>query len=107
MAEEKGFGLELVGRKYIRRGRKFEILSVVPYPENDISKRYKGIIEFQPGALVAVMFRGTLIPNITVKGGAVRITGIRIAGKEITRPGEISYALNINEAMYAYKITEI
>jgi len=102
----RSFGSELVGKNYTRHGRIFEVISVIPYPENEISNQYKEIMEFWPGVLVAVMFRGTLIPNITVRGGVVRLTGIKIAGREFTRPGEISRALRLKESMYAYKITE-
>lgn len=98
---------KLVGKKFKRRGMVFEITSIDSYPEKRISKRYKEIIEFRPDLLVAIDYRGTLIPNITVKGGVVRITGIRIGNTINDKPGKISEALKINKAMYAYKITKI
>lgn len=98
---------EMIGKKYRIGDVTFEILNVEEYPLEKVSERYKELLKFRPGHLVAVMYRGTLIPNITVDDGVVRIREVSVDGKAYDRPGAISAAIGIDEAMYAYEITEV
>ena len=72
------------------RGVQFKILEAEDFPEDKISKPYKGIMKFPYGKLVAVNFRGTHIPNITYNGGVVRLTKVLVNGKVYDRAGAIS-----------------
>lgn len=99
------FGSEMVGRTFLSpSGRSFTIVKIEPYPANKISSRYREIHRQPLGVLVAVPYRGTLIPNVTVKGGVVRLTTVEIDGQLYKRPGEISTSLGVVEAFIGYPI---
>lgn len=98
------FGKELVGRKFRTGEVDFKVLEIKPYSNRLVSDRYKKILAFREGFLVAVGFRGTLIPNITLKGGVARLTKIEINGQVFDRPKAISAALGIKEAMQPYEL---
>ncbi len=97
-------GKELVGKKFRTGEIGFKILEIEPYSKRLVSDRYKKILAFREGFLVAVGFRGTLIPNITLKDGVVRLTKIEISGQVFDRPKVISAALGIEEAMQPYEL---
>lgn len=98
-------GVDFVGAVLITdRGIKFKILEVEDYPEDRISKQYKGIIQFPYGKLVAINFRGTHIANITYNGGVVRLTKIMVNGKVYDRAGTISDVLSIITHMTPYDL---
>ena len=86
------------------RGIKFKILEIEDYPEDKVSKQYKGIIQFPYGKLVAINFRGTHIANVSYNGGVVRLTKIMVNGKVYDRAGEISNALGIIAHMTPYDL---
>lgn len=101
------FGQSVVGSSFILNGITFKVLEIIPYPKKNVSPQYREILDFNPGLLVAVAYRGTLIPNITLSDGVVRLTKIEIAGKIINKPGAISKALRITEAMTSYEIKKV
>jgi len=99
------FGSELVGKTYrAPSGCYFTVTAIEPYPDNKVSDRYKEILDLPVGVLVAVPYRGTLIPNITVKGGVVRLTGVAVKDETYKRPGEISATLGIKKALAGYRL---
>lgn len=98
------FGDSVVGDVFQVNGVSFQVLEIEPYPEEKISPRYKAILKFGPGLVVAVLYRGILIPNITLKGGVVRLTKVEIDGKIFVGPKAISEALWIKRAMYPYPL---
>ena len=100
------FGSELVGRKYVAPDeRSFTVIAVEPYSRDKVSDQYREILDLPPGMLVAVPYRGTLIPNITLKGGVARLTKVQIAGGSVLkRPGAISAALGIRYPFSGYRI---
>jgi len=101
----KNFGQEVIGKKYATsEGVEFKVMEIEAYPKLEISERYLGILDLALGQLVAVRYRGTLIPNITLKGGVVRITKAEIDGQIFSRPKTISAALGIKEAMKPYEL---
>lgn len=101
------FGEKFLGRRFIRNGRCFTVLAVEPYPDDKVTPRHREILGLAAGQLVAVPYRGALIPNITLgRRGVVRLTAIEMGGKVLGRPGKISAALEINQAYRAYTISE-
>lgn len=96
---------KIVGSWFCAGAVAFLVLGIEPYPAARVSARYKEILSIQSGMLVAVDYRGTCIPNITVNGGVVRLTKVLINGKTIQRPGAISKALGITRPMCAYSLT--
>jgi hypothetical protein len=100
----KNFGQELVGKQF-RTGRvTFTVLSVKPYPEEKVSDRYKSILDFREGLLVAVKYHDTCLPNVTLKGGVAQLTRIKVGDQEFSRPGEISKALGIKLPMVTQEL---
>lgn len=98
-------GMDFVGAVLVTdRGVEFKILEVEDYPEEKVSKPYKAIVQFPYGKLVAINYRGTYIPNITYKGGVVRLIKILVDGKVYERAGEISNALGIIAHMTPYDL---
>lgn len=90
----------IIGQTYeTATGVKFIVIDAEPYPAIKISERYKKILDLDSGQLVAVNYRGTLIPNITVQGGVARLTKVDVEGEIINRPGAISKALGIKDGM--------
>ena len=98
------FGKEIVNSSYEVNKVAFRVLGIEPYPKNKVSKQYLEILAFPMGFLVAIAYRGTFIPNITLKGGVVRLTKVEVKGKVYKNPKAISEALNIKEAMYKYDL---
>lgn len=88
-------------------GVKFTVAGIRNYPEAEVSDRYKGILAFNPGYLVAVSYRGSLIPNITLDEGVVRILAVVIDGKSLIHPHAISQALGVKESMTPYTIKKV
>jgi hypothetical protein len=99
----KQFGAEIIGKKYVTEGEVvFKVLGFEVYLKMEVSERYLGILDFDPGKLVAISYRGTLIPNITLKGGVVRLTKVQVKEQVFSSPKAISMALGIEEAMKPY-----
>jgi hypothetical protein len=95
----------IIGKKYqTLTGVEFEVLAVDIYQSADVSNQYKPILGFTKGELVAINYRGTLIPNITLPGEVIRLTKIAVAGKIFDRPKVISDALGIENALTPYII---
>jgi hypothetical protein len=97
----------ILGSSFEVNGVRFKVLGADKFPIDFVSPRYQKILEFPVGKMVAVSFRGTLIPNITMKGGVTRLTQIEVMGLVYDRPKHISEALLIGEAMRAYDLEEI
>ncbi len=91
----------------INAGLVFKVLNAEAYPAEKISKQYKKLLTIESKHLVAINHRGTLIPNITLKDGVVRITSIEIDGKTINKPKAISEALGIKVAMEGYFLVKL
>ena len=86
-------------------GCSFTVTAVEPYPRDKVSEQYREILDLPPGMLVAVPYRGTLIPNITLKGGVARLTEVQVIGDSLLkRPGAISAALGIRYPFAGYRI---
>ena len=98
---------QLTGRNFQVAETTFRVLGAEVFPAAEVSARYKGILAFKPGLLVAVGFRGTCIPNITGEDGVVRLTSIEINGNVFDRPSTISKALGIEKPMVAYPLQEL
>lgn len=98
----------LIGKQFkTANGVIFTILDVQSYPKSKVGERYKRILNFKPGLLVAISFRGTLIPNITLEGGVARLTSVEVDGNSINTTTAISAVVGVKEAMVAYSIKEL
>lgn len=102
-----GFGDEIVGRTFKKGSTVFMVMRAEPYPRDKISSQYKHLLNLPPGKLVAVSYRGTLIPNITVCGGVVRLTFVAVAGLCLSTPKAISEALGIRHPNYPYALRRV
>lgn len=102
-----GFGDEIVGRTFKKGSTVFMVMRAEPYPRDKISPQYKHLLGISPGKLVAVSYRGTLIPNISLQGGVVRLTSIAVAGSSISTPKAISEALGIGRPNYPYTLHRV
>ena len=101
------FGNELVGKTYkAPSGCVFIVTAIEPYPDNKVSDRYKEILDLAVGVLVAVPYRGTLIPNITLKGGVARLTEVTVKDETYYRPSTISAVLGIKKALVGYRLAD-
>lgn len=101
------FGQSVLDKRFHANGVEFMVRRIEPYPREKVSERYKDVLNFQRGVLVAVSHRGTLIPNITLTGGVVRLLEIEIDNLGICKnPKAICEALGIKGAMYPYDISE-
>lgn len=100
------FGQAVVGRTFRGSGIVFMVMGIKPYPSDEVSPQYQQILAMPPGKLVAVSYRGTLIPNITVHGGVVRLTRIAVAGSILSTPKAISQALGIRKANCSYALRQ-
>ena len=99
--------MDVIG-KYFRTGKTtFRVVEGESFPANRVSKRYKSILSFRPGLLVACGFRGVCIPNITRPRGVVRLTKIDIDGQVYDRPSTISQALGMKDPMVPYPLREL
>lgn len=98
----------LLGRRFIADNSvEFTVVEVEPYPADRVKPPYRDILSMGEWCLVAVAHRGTLIPNITVKGGVARLTKVRVGEKLLERPGAISKAIGITRAMHPIGLAEI
>jgi hypothetical protein len=99
---------KLVGSSYkLDNGIRFKVIDTELYPAREVSHKFKTILDFKAEHLVAISYRGTLIPNITLENGVVRLTKVEVDGKVFDRPGAISRALGIEEYLTAYDIKEV
>jgi hypothetical protein len=104
----KMFGSGIVGCTFKRGRTIFMVMDIEPYPEERIKPQFKDrLMRLKSGKLVAVTYRGTLIPNITLRGGVVRLTRIAIDGEVLSGPRAISKALGINTAHYPYTLRRV
>lgn len=102
-----GFGDDIVGCTFKKGSTVFMVMRAEPYPEDKISSRYKHLLNLPPGKLVAVSYRGTLIPNITLHGGVVRLTKIAVAGLILSTPKAMSEAVGVRHADYPYTLRRV
>ena len=102
----KALGSELVGRTYVApNGCSFTVAAVESYPREKVNERYCEILNLPTAKFVAVSYRGTLIPNITLKGGVARLIEVEVTGGGVyKRPGAISAALGIRYPFAGYHI---
>lgn len=98
------FGSSVLNETYQVGGVSFRVLGIIPYTVGNVSKRYEEILKFPSGLLIAIAYRGTLIPNITLKGGVVCLTKVEVKGEVYKTPKTISETLKIEEAMYPYDL---
>lgn len=90
---------ELKGKQFsLSNGITFKVLDVEFYPPSKVSRRNKILLDFEPNQLVAIDYRGTLIPNITTEQGVACLKSVEANGKTLTRPKVISAALGITES---------
>ena len=99
--------MNIIGKKYRTGKVTFTVLGAETYPAGKVSKRYKMILSFRSGLLVAVGFRGICIPNITYDKGVVRLTEIEVNGEIFNSPSTISSVLEIKDHMVPYPLREI
>lgn len=98
----------LIGKQYkTATGIIFKIGNIESYPKTKVSDRYKAILAIKPGCLVAISFRGHLIPNMTLEEGVGRLTAVEIDGKPIKGASAISKAIGIDKPMIGYSMSEI
>lgn len=97
----------ITGNAYRVNGVTFKVVAAEAYQKEKVSDRYREILKFRKGVVVAVAFRGTLIPNVTLKDGVARLTEVEVAGVNYKNPKAISQALGISEAMYAYDLEKL
>ena len=73
------YGSGLLGHTYkLKGGTPFTVLGVEGYPNTDIKKQYQPqLVGLEKDQLVAVPYRTTLIPNITMGDGVARIVAKR------------------------------
>ena len=96
-----------VGKTFKTGDVTFTVLKSETFPANKVSSRYKMILSFRAGLLVAVGFRGICIPNITYDKGVVRLTEVSVNGTVLSRPSDISRALGIEDPMVPYPLREV
>jgi hypothetical protein len=101
------FGRSVVGKIFRVNGVEFRVIAIDPYPKSRVSERYKAILSFRPGLLVAVPYRGILIPNITLSKGVVRLIEVEVDGEVYKTPKTISQALKVLEAMCSYDLLRL
>ncbi len=100
---------KLVGTTFkTKAGVEFTIMNTEDFSERGVSARYKDVLDFSPGVLVAVAYRTALIPNYVLPSGDVaRIHQVKIGDKILNKPLAISRAIGIEQAMVAYEVTEV
>ncbi len=94
------YGSELLGHTYkVKGGTPFTVLGVKGYPDPDIKKRWQSqLVGLTSGQLVAVPYRTTLLPNISLGDGVAQLTKVVVAGVTYIRPIDISKAIGITAA---------
>lgn len=100
----------VLGKNFIiiENGKTFTVIDVESFPANKISERYKKILGYIPAKLVAINYRGILIPNlITEVTGVFRLKRVLVNNIEFKTPKAISKALGIETDFFPYNITEI
>lgn len=96
---------QLIGKSFTSfNGTSFKVISIESYPKAKVSARYEQILNFKAGFLVAVSFRGVLIPNITLEEGVARLTAIEVDGQIVKTAKSISDILGIKQGMTAYSV---
>lgn len=104
----ESFGFTLVGKTFRKDRTVFMVMEIDPYPEDRISSQFREkLADLPPQHLVAVAYRGILIPNITLKGGVARLTKVAVAGQTLTGPKAISAALGVNTPYHAYQLQRV
>lgn len=99
------FGSSTVSKTYTTEGNTvFKVLKVKPYQEHQVKPAYRDVLSFKSGMLVAVNFRGTLIPNITLRGGVVRLLEVQVGDRIYSRPSDICRALGVQHPMRPYRL---
>ncbi len=99
------FGESALDRIYRVNNIVFRVLDIEPYPRNKVSKQYLEIFNFPAGVLIAVLYRGILIPNITFTGGVVRLMKVKIINGDVyNNPKAISEVLGVEKAMCSYDL---
>jgi len=96
---------QLVGTTYHLGNIAFQVLKTDPYPKSRVAKWYREILSFPPGVLVAVPYRGILIPNITTTDGVMRLIKVEVVGIVYSSPKAISEALGVKQSMHQYCIS--
>lgn len=100
-----GFSHDVVGHSFGVNGVTFEVTSVTPFPEAEISPTWKkGLMAAPEDSFVCARFGSYLVPTIRCKGGVVKLTSVIIDGKTLTKAHEISVALGATEAYKACKL---
>jgi hypothetical protein len=98
----------MIGTSYeTETGLKFKVVQAEDYPTAKIGKQFKKILALKAGYLVAISYRGTLIPNITLDEGVARLTSVEVEGKVLSRPNAISQAIGIKVPMTAYELRKV
>lgn len=97
----------LSGSRFTTGSVTFTVVDAETYAKPRVSNRYREILAFKPGFLVAVSHRGTCIPNITGTNGVARLTAVEVDGKIFNRPGAISQALGVDTPMKPYALREL
>lgn len=97
----------MLNKKFRAGNTTFVVLEAESYPASKVSRRYRAVLGFKPGLLVAVGFRGICIPNITGHKGVTRLTKIEANGEVFDRPGDISKVLGVERPMTPYPIREL
>lgn len=94
------YGSNVLGHTYKLKGSQpFTVLGIEGYPNPEISKQYqKHLIGLSADQLIAVPYRTTLIPNITIGDGVVKLTKVAVNGQVYTRPIDISRAIGVSKA---------
>lgn len=94
------YGSQLLGHTFkVKGGVPFTVLEILGYPDPDIMKQYQPhLIGLPAGKLIAVPYRTTLIPNITLGDGVAKLTKVVVNGQTFTRPIDISKAIGVSKA---------
>ena len=101
------FGDEVRGRTFKRGGIVFMVMEVEAYPRDRVTPQFREVLNAPPGTLVAIPYRGTLIPNISVRGGVVRLTKIAVLGSVCKTPKTISESLGVIQPYRLYTLHRI
>lgn len=98
------FGQSVLSATYRVGKVTFRVLGIDPYPKGRVSTQHREVLGFPSGVLVAVPYRGILIPNVTLSDGVVRLTKVEVNGEAYSTPKAISEVLAVKKAMYQYDL---
>jgi len=109
MVSTKEVSMRIIGRKFLVNGVRFTVCDTEPYAPGRITPQYRDLLKFPAGQVVAISYRGTLIPNITLGAneGVVRLTTVKVGEQVLTKPGQISRVLKLSSDMRAYALTPV